>query len=294
VPPQHQRRKPSDWFSGSGTLSGASPQITAHPRVIARPRVIAHRGASGHAPENTLSAFLLASEMGAEAIELDVHLAADGEVVVIHNDTVDATTDGHGRVSQMTLDELKALDAGGWYDVRYAGERIPTLAEVFEAVGHRLLINVEIKVERGLGATRARQSGQLEVEVIRLIEDYQMTRRVILSSFSPGSLRRAHRLHPNIPLGFLYARSPRRSPLLMPRIVHTLVVPYDALHPALSLVDAAYVAGARRWGPPVNVWTVNAPDDMRRVSALGVAGIITNYPDRLNQVLAERPGLPGD
>jgi glycerophosphoryl diester phosphodiesterase len=288
VPLQRQRRKPSDWLNGTGTLSAAPLQTTA------RPRVIAHRGASGHAPENTLSAFLLAAEMGAEAIELDVHLAADGEVVVIHNDTVDATTDGHGRVSQMTLDELKALDAGGWYDVRYAGERIPTLAEVFEAVGHRLLINVEIKIERGLGATRAIRSGQLEAEVIRLIEDYQMTRRVILSSFSPGSLRRAYRLHPNIPLGYLYARSPRRPPFLIPRIVHALVVPYDALHPALSLVDAAYVAGARQWGPPVNVWTVNASDDMRRMSGLGVAGIITNYPDRLNQVLAERPGPPED
>ncbi len=165
---------------------------------------VAHRGASGHAPGNTLAAFLLAAEMGADGIELDVRLSADGEVVVIHNDTVDATTDGHGRVSQMKLSELKALDAGRWYDPRFANERIPTLQEVFDAVGHRLSINVEIKVE-------FRQHPiQQEAEVVRLIEDNQMIHRVIVSSFSPRSLRRVRKLNPNgtvgIPLSQEYTR----------------------------------------------------------------------------------------
>lgn len=238
----------------------------------------AHRGASGHAPQNTLAAFLLAAEMGADGIELDVHLSADGEAVVIHDDTVDGTTDGHGRVSQMGLSELKALDAGAWFDRRFAGERIPTLQEVFDAVGHRVLINIEIKAERGYHPPAQ------EAEVVRLIEDNQMVDRVLVSSFAPSSLRRVHKMNSNIPLGLLYGRP---EPLFLPRLLRWLSVPYDALHPSLGMVTRGYVERARRRGERVNVWTVNAPQDMRRMRDLGVDGIITNYPDLLRDVLAE-------
>ena len=216
MPPRHQRKKTSDSFPGKGMLDRSTSQSITFPPGPGRPQIIAHRGASGHAPENTLSAFLLAAEMGADGIELDVHLTVDGEVVVIHNDTVDATTDGRGRVSEMALHELKALDAGGWYDARYAGERIPTLVEVFKAIGRRLLINVEIKVERGLASQKGQQ-GQLEAKVVRLIEDHQMSQQVLVSSFSAGTLRRVHKLCPNIPLGFLYPQLPRLSSRLLLR-----------------------------------------------------------------------------
>lgn len=269
---------------------GTSPSPTAtRPPVPARPRVIAHRGASGHAPENTLAAFLLAAEMGADGIELDVHLTADGEVVVMHNDTVDATTDGRGPIRGMTLHELKALDAGRWYDARYAGERVPALAEVFQAIGRRLWINVEIKAERGL-AFQDKQQGQLEAEVVRLIEDYEMSQQVLVSSFSASALRQVYRLCPDIPLGFLYSQLPRLSSRPLLRLIRAWVVPYNALHPAIGWVDARRVTWARQMGLPLNVWTVNAADDMRSMRDLGVNGIITNYPDRLIQVLAERPG----
>jgi glycerophosphoryl diester phosphodiesterase len=250
-----------DWFRGDGTLN------------------VAHRGASGYAPENTLPAFTLAAEMGADGIELDIHLSADGEAVVIHNDTVDATTNGYGRVSQMTLSELVTLDAGSWFDTRFAGARIPTLAQVFEAVGQRLLINVEIKVEAGYHPV------QQEMEAVRLIQEHHMAHRVIVSSFSPSSLRRVHKLDPNIALGFLYAG---RVPVYLLRCLRWLGVPYHALHPAFGSVDAAYVAKARQVGQQVNVWTVNVADDMRRMRDLGVDSIITNYPDLLGQILAER------
>ncbi len=238
----------------------------------------AHRGASGHAPQNTLAAFTLAAEMGADGIELDVHLSSDGEAVVIHDDTLDATTDGHGRVSALSLLELKALDAGGWFSGQFAGERIPTLQEVFEAVGQRLLVNVEIKVEAG------HHPLDQETEVVRLIEDHQMVDRVIVSSFSPASLRRVRKLNPHIALGFLYGRP---EPALLPRVLGWLGVSHEALHPGIGLVDARYVARARRWGKRINVWTVNEASDMRRMRDLGVDGIITNYPDVLSQVLAE-------
>jgi glycerophosphoryl diester phosphodiesterase len=238
----------------------------------------AHRGASGYAPQNTLAAFLLAAEMGADGIELDVHLSADGEAVVIHDDTVDATTDGRGRVSRMKLSELKALDAGSWFGPRFAGERIPTLQEVFDAIGHRQLINIEIKVESGYHPL------EQEAEVVRLIEDNQMMHRVIISSFTPRSLRRVRKMNPHIPLGLLYGKP---EPAFLPLLLRWLFVPYDALHPGLEMVRPGYVERARRRGNRVNVWTVNDVDDMRRMRDLGVDSIITDYPDILTGVLAE-------
>ncbi|NIV29434.1 MAG: glycerophosphodiester phosphodiesterase, partial [Anaerolineae bacterium] len=110
-----------------------------------RPLNFAHRGASHQAPENTLAAFLLASELGADGIELDVQLSRDGEIVVIHDFVLDTTTDGAGPVRERTLAELKELDAGHRFDSAYAGQEIPTLQEVIDAVGHRLLLNIELK-----------------------------------------------------------------------------------------------------------------------------------------------------
>jgi glycerophosphoryl diester phosphodiesterase len=241
-----------------------------------RPLNIAHRGASGHAPQNTMAAFLLAAEMGADGIELDVHLSADGELVVIHNHTVDQTTDGHGPVSVLSLDELQRLDAGSWFDPRYAGERIPTLRQVFEGVGQRLLINVEIKVAPG------HHPPDLEREVVHLIEEKGMADRVLVSSFSPRSLRRVQRLNRHILLGVLYSR-----PVFLPSMLRWLGLSYDALHPPYPLVNARTIALARRQRKQVNVWTVNDATEMRHMRDLGVDGIITNYPDVLNRVLAE-------
>lgn len=245
----------------------------------------AHRGASGHAPENTLAAFRLAAEMGADGIELDVHLSRDGQVVVIHNGTVDARTDGHGRVCDQSLAELQALDAGSWFSPHFSGERIPTLEAVLADVGQRLLVNVEIKGRLAAGTPTA---GALEAEVVRIIQEQGMVDRVIVSSFVPGSLRRVRALDREIPLGFLYAGPVHKH---LPLWVYRLFVPYDALHPAFRLVDAGYVARARRHGPggsdcPLNVWTVNDEEDLCRMRDLGVAGIITNYPDRLARLLA--------
>jgi glycerophosphoryl diester phosphodiesterase len=215
--------------------------------------------------------------MGADGIELDVHLSADGEVVVIHDDTVDATTDGRGRVSQMTLSELQALDAGRWFDPRFAGERIPTLQQVFDAVGHRLLINIEIKVERGLHPI------EHEAETVRLIEDNGLEHRVILSSFSASSLRRVRKMNPTLPLGLLYGQI---RPAFWPRLLSWLSVPYDALHPGFRMVHSRYIERAKRRGQRVNVWTVNDARDMQRMRELGVDAIITDYPDMLRDILA--------
>jgi len=237
----------------------------------------AHQGARAAAPANTLAAFRLAAEMGADGVELDVQLSRDGEAVVIHDFTVDGTTDGQGAVRQKTLAQLKTLDAGGWFAPAFAGERIPTLQEVFDAVGHRSLLNVEVKSLPG-------RSRGLEAEVVRLIEDNNLGHRVIVSSFNPLALRKVKQLNPNIFTALLYAPG---QPLFLRRAWLSPIVPHEFRHPHFSMVDGRFMTWAREKGYRVNTWTVNEPDEMRRLLALGVDGIITDRPDLLAGILAE-------
>ena len=236
---------------------------------------IAHRGASAVAPANTLAAFERAIDLGAHAIELDVHLSADRVPVVIHDASVDATTDGSGRVSEMDLSQLKDLDAGSSFHASFAGERIPTLEDVLEAVGRRVLLNVELK-------SLSVQDDGLESTAIPLVRRHGLSHRVLFSSFNPFSLRRAKRLAPDIPVGLLYSPDlplPLRHAWLAPLFQH------EARHPEHTMVDARYMAWAQRRGLRVNVWTVDDPEEMRRLIDLGVHGIITNVPDVCRTVL---------
>lgn len=245
----------------------------AHPER--RPLNIAHRGASAVAPPNTLSAFRRAAQLGADGVELDVHLCADGVPVVIHDPTVDATTDGSGRVAEMTLAELKKLDAGTWFDPAFAGERLPTLGEVMETVGDRLFLNIELK-------SISLRSDGLERAVIAEIERCGLADNVLLSSFNPLSLRRAKQAAPHLPTGLLISPD---LPLPLRRAWLAPLAPHEARHPEHTLVDARYVARTRRRGYRINTWTVDEPAEMRRLIALGVDAIITNVPDVLDAVL---------
>ena len=235
----------------------------------------AHRGANHDAPQNTLAAFRLAVEMGADGVELDVQASKDGEAVVIHNFTVDATTDGQGRVADKTLAELKELDAGSWFDARYAGQRIPTLQEVIVEVGHQLLLNIELK-------TRVFGSTGLIAEVVRLIEDHNLVHRVVVSSFNPFSLRQVKKLNPRIHTGLLYYFD---LPAHLARSVLLSLAGSGALHPEKHLINQKYMAWAKERGYRVNAWTVDEPAEMKRLIALGVDGIITNRPDVLREIL---------
>jgi len=239
-----------------------------------RPLNFAHRGASHEAPENTLAAFLLAAELGADGIELDVQLSKDGQVVVLHDFVLETTTNGHGLVRDRTLADLKALDAGSWFDPAFADQRIPTLQEVMDAVGRRLLLNIELK-------TRGLSDEGLAAAVVRLVEENGLLDRVILSSFNPLAVWRVRRLNPWIPVGLLYAPDlplPLRRPWL-----HRLIRP-EALHPHHTLVDEEYGRWAKRQGYRLHVWTVDDPGEMWRLVRQGVEAIITNRPDLLRQV----------
>jgi glycerophosphoryl diester phosphodiesterase len=236
---------------------------------------IAHRGASAAAPANTMAAFEKALALGADGIELDVQLSADGVPVVIHDFTVDDTTDGSGKVARMTLAQLEQLDAGSYFDPAFASERIPTLEKVLEVMGNRLLLNIELKgfslFDKGL-----------ERAVIGLIEQHALRSRVFLSSFNPFSLWRAKRTAPHIPVGLLYSPD---LPLPLRRAWLAFLFPHEARHPHHTMVNARYMAWARRRGYRVNTWTVDDTGEMRRLISLGVDGIITNVPDVLRGVL---------
>jgi glycerophosphoryl diester phosphodiesterase len=238
---------------------------------------IAHQGASAYAPGNTLAAFRLALEMGADGFELDIMLSADGHLVVIHDDTVDRTTHGSGPVRQKTLAELKALDAGTRFEARFAGERIPTLQEVFDLVaGNRAFVNVELKAD-------SLKSDGLEEKLAALIRRYDLGERLLISSFNPFALWRMRRLAPDLPLALLYAEN---MPVhLRNRWLAFLSRP-DALNPSLRMATQEHVRWAKSKGYRLYVWTVDEEPEMRRLIALGVDGIITNKPDLLRQVLA--------
>lgn len=233
-----------------------------------RPVIFAHRGASAYAPENTLAAFRLAVRQGAHAIELDAKLTADGEVVVIHDATLERTTNGRGAVRAHTLAALKRLDAGRYFDAVFSGERIPTLAEVFEAVGGQVLINVEL-------TNYASLLDDLPQRVAALIRDFGLQHMVMCSSFNPLALVRFHRLMPEVPLGLLTL--PGNKGAWMRRLCAPWT-PHQAWHPAVDDLTAGQVRRARQRGLRVHVYTVNDAAQMRRLCAWGVDGIITDDP----------------
>jgi glycerophosphoryl diester phosphodiesterase len=241
------------------------------------PLVFAHRGASAHAPENTLAAFELALAQGAQGIELDVKLSADGEVVVIHDATTDRTTGVKGHVSQLTLAALRELDAGSFFLEKFSGEKIPTLAEVFETIGGRAFINVEL-------TNYASPRDGLADKVCVLVKRFGLEQSILFSSFLQSNLTRTRGLLPDVPRGLLalggwlgwWARSFGFN-----------FGDYLALHPNLRDTTPQQVSRVHRLKRRIHVWTVNAGEDMRRLIAWGVDGIITDDPQLAMQVLAE-------
>lgn len=240
------------------------------------PAVIAHRGWSGAAPENTLVALRKAAELGV-AVELDVTLAASGEVVVIHDDTVDRTTDGEGEVEALTLEQLKALDAGSWYDPRFSGESVPTLAEVLSAIGGRVTIDIELKTTD--------QKTALAQGVVAAVQDAGLVDRVFVSSFDPYVLAAVRAADPSLRRGMLVSTYDKSDLAWYEKKVLQNLLLNGAVQPDLILVDREHLtddwlATLKGYGYPVYVWTVNAPAEIERWLSAGVDGIITDHPDR--------------
>jgi len=233
--------------------------------------VIAHRGASGTRPENTLVAFRRAQELGAHMVELDVQLSRDGEVVVMHDWTLGRTTDGRGRVATRTLAELRLLDAGRWFDTDYAGEHVPTLREVLDAVS--LPVNVELK---------ARGDDGLEARAFDVVRAAGAEDRVVFSSFHPESLVRLRRRSASATIGVLW--SGRRLALAL-RLAGR--VGATALHIRKDAAALGEVGAAVAQGLVVRAWTVNDPGEFAHLALAGVSGVFTDFPERFLQI-----GLP--
>jgi glycerophosphoryl diester phosphodiesterase len=229
--------------------------------------VFGHRGAQAYAPMNTLPAFELAVAQGAHGIELDVQLSRDGYPMIMHNLTIDKTTDGSGRIAQKTLKQLKALDAGSWFDPKFANTRIPTLDEVFEAVGKQVFINVEIK-------SKSVVTNGVEQVITNCIIRHNMQTRVIVSSFNPHALMRFRALMPDVPLGFLYKPE---TPYDLQWVAAN--VPHEAYHPREEIITPELMADAARAGHLINAWVVNDLKRARELHDMGVRGHITDKPD---------------
>lgn len=241
------------------------------------PLVYAHRGARDLAPENTLAAFRAAIQAGADGIECDITRCASGEIVVIHDDTLDRTTNGSGKVLDTTFTALRKLDAGAWFSSVYAGERIPILAEVLDLAQNSLQINIEIK---GMDS----QDDGVEVEVATMLRQRRMQDAVIISSFNPWALKRMHHAAAELKCALLYTRE---SPLNSAPEWSLPLLHFQAVHPEFSMVDQDYVSWAHNEGYLVNVWTVNEPADMEKMIGLGVDGIITDHPAVLRRLLVK-------
>jgi glycerophosphoryl diester phosphodiesterase len=242
-----------------------------------RPTIFAHRGSSAYAPENTLAAFKLAIEQHADAIELDVKLSGDGQIAVMHDDTVDRTTNGSGRIKSLTLTELKRLDAGSKFNPAFRAETIPSLAEVFEEVGQKTYLNVEL-------TNYSSPMDELPEKVADLVKKFHLEQRVLLSSFNMIALVRARKILPRIAMGLLtfqgfgkitfYSRLVRFNSLL-------------ALHPTITDVSPELLKAVHRKGSRVYVYPVNQPEDMRRLFLEGVDGIFTDNPVLAQKVLLD-------
>lgn len=238
------------------------------------PIVVAHRGLSAAAPENTLAAFELAIEQGADAIELDVRCTADGEVVVMHDGTLDRTTDGHGRVRRASSTEIRGLSAGEWFDRRFAHEKVPLLREVFELVDHRCGVNIEVKEP-------PRRAGcDIIEQCIRVIRGSHARQIVLISSFHHAYVRRVKQLEPHIAGGVLYhpVRNFRTPPA---RLAASACAEYFFC--AKSALRRRMVSNAHRRGIRTGVYTVNHIKALHRVLRDGIDLIFTDDPALMKQ-----------
>ncbi|MCB0844916.1 MAG: glycerophosphodiester phosphodiesterase [Bacteroidetes bacterium] len=243
------------------------------------PLVIAHRGASGIAPENTLASIQKALEMKVDMVEIDVHLSQDEEVIVIHDATLDRTTNGTGAVKDKLLSEIKTLDAGSWKDPQFVNEPVPTLSDVMEKINGQAVVLIEIKQ-----GEEGRYPG-LEQKVIEIIDQFDARSWSIIQSFETETVAEAIRLGGGIEVQKLISGTLPTLPFHVDKgFVWGSPLGYEniaAINPHFKSLTPRFVNQVHEKGLKVFTWTVNEKEEMEEVIGLGVDGIITNYPDRL-------------
>ena len=247
---------------------------------LPRPTLFAHRGASHYAPENTLAAFEIAIKQQADAIELDVKMTADGHVVVIHDQTLDRTTDGTGNVADMELAQIKELDAGIHYDDQFMGEKVPTLEEVLIQMDKRIPINIEL-------TNYASLFNNLPEEVATIVRECSMEDFILFSSFNPIALLKIKKLLPEVPVGLLCLPGKNGS---IPRSHLVNRLSHEAIHPEYRDISSRLIHAAHKHNKRVHAYTVNHVSDIQNMFDIGVDGIFTDNPSLAKQVLEQQHG----
>ncbi|MUT67009.1 glycerophosphodiester phosphodiesterase [Paenibacillus sp. NEAU-GSW1] len=246
---------------------------------------IAHRGASGYAPEHTLAAYELGIRSGADYIEIDLQMTKDGELIALHDETVSRTTNGTGNAAAMTLEQIKALDAGSWFNElhpmyardEFIDAKVPTLREIFETFGDETNYMLETKAPEA--------NPGLEEKMIALIEEYRLTDHVAVQSFSKSSLKKIHKLNDDIDLFQLLWYN---TPAFISKASLKDISAYAA---GISLnfqqINPSYIQKVKAAGLLVYAYTVNYQVNMDKAVNWGVDGVHTDYPDRFHEVIEE-------
>lgn len=242
--------------------------------------IIAHRGASAYFPENTLPAFQGAIAMQADMVEFDVQLTSDGEVVVFHDEKISRCTNGGGRIADYTLTQLKRLDAGNWFSQEFAGEKIPTLAEVLNLCKEKIAVNIEIKTEAVTDAS----AGGIEEKCLQIVHQTGMQNHLVFSSFDPRALRHLKEIHPSTAIAVLFEKKHQGSKLPS-QILGSLGA--EAFNCSLRQLNKKRLADLKSNSIPFNVYTINDEKSMKSLLELGANGLFTNAPDILNRVLVD-------
>lgn len=233
--------------------------------------IVGHRGAMGYAPENTLESFKLAHEMGVDFLEFDVQMTKDGVLVALHDTDVSRTTNGTGQIKDLTLEELKQLDAGSKFNKKHAGARIPTVREIFEEFGDETKYYIETKSPQSYPG--------IEEKLIALINEFNLLDKVILHSANIESLSKLHKLAPDAELGLLLWYT--ETAYISDEEIDNIPEYIKYIIPNHEYLTKEYIEKVKKAGFLIHTYTVNEKEDFRRLVEIGVEGVITNYPDIL-------------
>ncbi len=239
-------------------------------------KIYAHRGSSGTHPENTRAAFKHAANLPIFGVEFDVHLTKDGELVVIHDEKINRTSNGKGYIKDFTLAELKTYDFGSWFSHKFKEEKIPSLSEVLNVyltTEHH--INIELK-------TDVIQYEGIVQKLVQLLHSFELQSRVVISSFNHDTLREVKKLAPHIETATLSMKE------FADPFAYVQAIPADALHVSLKTALRPSTEKVIRQGYPVRVFTVNKTKPIERLQEIGVSAIFTDYPDKMYKYLNHR------
>lgn len=257
-------------------VQATEPLLTWTLPTPSTPLVIAHRGASSLAPENTLAAVEKALELNVDVVEIDVHRTYDGELVVLHDDTVDRTTSGTGKIADLTLDEVKSLDAGSWFDPSFKDERIPTLREVLETTRDRAILLIELKGIR------------TEVPTVEMVQEMGLSDQVIIQSFDFQQIQKSKKKAPEIPTIFLMSKpnhssNPKKAANWIANIAEYVNADGIAIRHNWYTEELHKTAQTRELA--MFVWTVDDKEELAKFRDAKLHGIITNRPQDLLELL---------